>query len=68
MPNVLYKFQNVFVQIAKCICTSCKSVYLNCKMYSSKLQNICIHIAECIVAVSAPWDSTNIGPSVKSIL
>ena len=28
-----FEFQNVFVQIAKCICT-------NCKMYLSKLQNV----------------------------
>ena len=37
----LYKLQNVFVQIAKCICP-------NCKMYLSKFLNVFVQIAKCI--------------------
>ena len=37
----LSKMQNVFVQIAKCICP-------NCKLYSSKLQTVFVQIAKCI--------------------
>ena len=37
----LFKLQNVFVQIAKCIC-------LNCQMYLSKLQIVSVRIAKCI--------------------
>ena len=41
----LFKFQKVFVQIAKCVCS-------NFKKYLSKLQNVFVQISKCICQIA----------------
>ena len=44
----LFKFQKVFVKIAKCICSNFKMYLSNCKMYLFKFQKVFVQIAKCI--------------------
>ena len=45
--------ENVFVQIRKCICPNQKSIFPNQKMYSSKLDNVFLHITIYIAKMPA---------------